>query len=211
MKTGSTIKALRKTKAWSQAHLAEAAALSVRTIQRVEQTGQCSDETLLALAGAFDVDVAVLRQAPPPTGPPASPLWLPVPARPALLWGAALLAPSAVFILSNVLKYELGRPLLYDTLAALGAGIGLDALSGFLLSPWLLVGGPVLAVLMSLMVLLRIDVRREARGLKLEGVHVTLDPAQALLLVGALLSLAILVGYATMENMAEWLIALTGR
>ena len=34
--SGERIKALRDAKAWSQAHLAEAAGLSLRTIQRVE-------------------------------------------------------------------------------------------------------------------------------------------------------------------------------
>lgn len=51
------VKLLRQQKAWSQSHLAEAAGVSIRTIQRLEKNGECSKETLLSIAAAFDVDV----------------------------------------------------------------------------------------------------------------------------------------------------------
>lgn len=54
------IKTLRLAKAWSQEQLAEISALSVRTIQRVENGEQPSLETLSALAAAFEVSVATL-------------------------------------------------------------------------------------------------------------------------------------------------------
>ena len=60
-----TIKALREAKAWSQAHLAEAAGLSLRTVQRMEAEGTASAETRLAVAAALDVPVDTL-------GPPAA-------------------------------------------------------------------------------------------------------------------------------------------
>ena len=52
----------RKDRAWSQHHLAEVCGLSLRTIQRVENTGIGSYETLRALASSFDVDLKVITQ-----------------------------------------------------------------------------------------------------------------------------------------------------
>ena len=57
----STIKALRLSRAWSQEQLAELSSLSVRTIQRIENGGQASLETLSAIAAAFDLNVADLN------------------------------------------------------------------------------------------------------------------------------------------------------
>lgn len=54
------IRKLREARAWSQEHLADAAGLSLRTIQRVEAEGKASAETRLALAAALDVPVAEL-------------------------------------------------------------------------------------------------------------------------------------------------------
>ncbi len=44
-------------RAWSQEHLARAAGLGLRTIQRIESSGVASFESTLAIAGAFDVPV----------------------------------------------------------------------------------------------------------------------------------------------------------
>ncbi|HNB66315.1 MAG TPA: helix-turn-helix domain-containing protein [Rhodocyclaceae bacterium] len=53
----------RDARAWSQERLAEAAGLSVRTVQRVEADGRASAETRQALAGALGMEVA--RLSPP--------------------------------------------------------------------------------------------------------------------------------------------------
>ncbi len=63
--SGEKIKALRESRAWSQAHLAEAASLSLRTVQRVEAEGTASAETRLAIAAALGVPVEALN-APAP-------------------------------------------------------------------------------------------------------------------------------------------------
>lgn len=69
------IRRLREARAWSQEHLAEAAGLSLRTIQRVEAEGKASAETRLALAGAFGIPVAELSAGPAEISPePASPV-----------------------------------------------------------------------------------------------------------------------------------------
>lgn len=62
--SGEKIKALREAKAWSQAHLAEAASLSLRTVQRVEAEGTASAETRLAIASALSVSVEALNETP---------------------------------------------------------------------------------------------------------------------------------------------------
>jgi transcriptional regulator with XRE-family HTH domain len=49
------IKALRKSKGWTQQHLADACAISLRTVQRVERYGNASQETVLSLAAVFEI------------------------------------------------------------------------------------------------------------------------------------------------------------
>lgn len=63
------VRQLREARAWSQQHLADAAGLSLRTVQRVEAEGSASAETRLALAAALDVAVESLV----PAGAPAVP------------------------------------------------------------------------------------------------------------------------------------------
>jgi hypothetical protein len=74
--SGERIKALREARAGSQAHLAEAAALGLRTIQRVEAEGRASAETRPAIAAALDVSVETLNLPGPAAvveAPPAPP------------------------------------------------------------------------------------------------------------------------------------------
>jgi len=59
------IKALRLSRAWSQEQLAELCSLSVRTIQRIENGGQASLETLSAIAAVFEVNVNELYSETP--------------------------------------------------------------------------------------------------------------------------------------------------
>lgn len=59
-KLAEHIKELRTSRAWSQAQLADIASVHIRTIQRLENNGQCSHETLLAVASAFDIDAREL-------------------------------------------------------------------------------------------------------------------------------------------------------
>jgi transcriptional regulator with XRE-family HTH domain len=50
----------RNAKAWSQQQLADICNLSLRTIQRAENTASASQETVKALASAFDIDVGTI-------------------------------------------------------------------------------------------------------------------------------------------------------
>ena len=54
------IKRWREDRSWSQEHLAEAAGLSLRTIQRIENGDGASRDSVMALAAAFNVDVISL-------------------------------------------------------------------------------------------------------------------------------------------------------
>ncbi len=67
---GSKIRTLRERKAWTQEHLAGAARISPRTVQRAEE-GVMSAETRAAIAGALDISVESLAAAQkPPEGWP---------------------------------------------------------------------------------------------------------------------------------------------
>lgn len=56
------LKRFREMLGWTQEHLAEAAGLSARTIQRAERDGELSAETMQALAAVFDISVADLQR-----------------------------------------------------------------------------------------------------------------------------------------------------
>ena len=55
------IKRWREERNWSQEHLADAAGISLRTIQRIENGDGASRESVAALAAAFNVDVLALN------------------------------------------------------------------------------------------------------------------------------------------------------
>jgi transcriptional regulator with XRE-family HTH domain len=55
---------LRRKRRWSQDELATAAGLNLRTIQRVENTGSVSLQTLKAIAAAFEADIDDLEVIP---------------------------------------------------------------------------------------------------------------------------------------------------
>jgi len=52
----------REQRAWSQQHLADACGLSLRTIQRVEKSGNASLETIKAIAACLNIEVAKLAE-----------------------------------------------------------------------------------------------------------------------------------------------------
>ena len=62
------IRAEREKRAWSQEHLAEVTGLGLRTVQRIENTGAASYESVRALAAVLELEASSLRlpDAPPP-------------------------------------------------------------------------------------------------------------------------------------------------
>lgn len=69
---GSRLKALRLERAWSQEQLAAVSGLSARTVQRLEQGGKASLETLRALAAAFQLPIGAFQNGAAP-GPEPTP------------------------------------------------------------------------------------------------------------------------------------------
>jgi len=57
------VKKLRESKSWTQEHLATAAGVSLRTIQRMEADGSASAESRLAVAAALGVPVENIHLA----------------------------------------------------------------------------------------------------------------------------------------------------
>jgi transcriptional regulator with XRE-family HTH domain len=60
------IKELRTGKGWTQQHLADACAISLRTVQRVERYGNASQDTVLGLSSVFEIhkiDIIVSEEA----------------------------------------------------------------------------------------------------------------------------------------------------
>jgi transcriptional regulator with XRE-family HTH domain len=49
------IKELRTAKGWTQQHLADVCAISLRTVQRVERYGNASQDTVLGLSSVFEI------------------------------------------------------------------------------------------------------------------------------------------------------------
>ena len=209
-----TIKELRKAKAWSQAHLADVAGVSMRTIQRLERTGNCADETLLAIAAALDIDVQFLTARPNDLSPTifrtpqnsTRTLWKEVSSKQVVRWGLPLLAPSLLFAMSNVLKFELGLPWLYDAVVAIGEFTGLSRFADVLTSPAVLLGGAFLAFVLSVMAQLRIRGEESEKGLTIKDLRLSFDWASSFILVASLVGLGMLIGYAAIENLAEWII-----
>lgn len=54
----------RTRRAWSQQHLADAANISLRTVQRIERHGQGSPESLMAIAASLDTTPDALSEKP---------------------------------------------------------------------------------------------------------------------------------------------------
>jgi uncharacterized glyoxalase superfamily protein PhnB/DNA-binding XRE family transcriptional regulator len=79
------IRSLRERKAWTQEHLAGAARISPRTVQRAEE-GVMSAETKAAIAGALDVPVESLAPKAGPHWPTITPVLVYDDSRAAFAW-----------------------------------------------------------------------------------------------------------------------------
>lgn len=58
---GELIRSEREKRAWSQEHLAAAAGIGARTVQRIEATGVASYESVRAISAALEIAVGELR------------------------------------------------------------------------------------------------------------------------------------------------------
>jgi transcriptional regulator with XRE-family HTH domain len=197
--TGEKVKSLREARCWSQAHLAQAACVNIRTIQRIEAGEACSHETMLAIAGALDVGVGALGAAQHAlaAGPAALPRWLDP--RRAAFFGAIATMPCIVFVGVNAFREWLGISVPYETLASIVGRIVPPELFN-LLSPLLFVGGAFAAVLLCAFSQIRPRVSRAGRLLSLEAIDVRPDVAAMAVLVLALIAGGGLFLYAAAEQ-----------
>jgi hypothetical protein len=93
-----------------------------------------------------------------------------------------LILPSLAFVVANVLKYELGFPGPYDTLAGLGELV--PGLEPILLSPIVIGGGPLLAAIITALFQIRIwGDSDKSKSISIFGVEFSLDAASMLILL----------------------------
>jgi len=202
------IKKLRTDKAWSQAHLAEVASLSIRTVQRVEMDGKCSHDSLLALASAFDIDVKELtvllndqlisnaKFSFSLFGYDVNFGWLK--SRTAFVVGIAMLLPALYFITASILKYSFAVSFLFDPLEIFYTSP--EMLKFFnLISPAVFLLGITGAFLVNLLSMFSIKLWKEKDGIRSE---IIFNPMTSNLFVSvlSLTSLIIMLSYAVAEN-----------
>jgi DNA-binding XRE family transcriptional regulator len=195
---GGRIRGLREARAWTQAHLADAAGVSLRTIQRLESVHSCSPETLLALAAALEIDVRLLAEE-RALAPPA---WRGPSPRAAALWGGMLALPCVLFVAVNLLNYGAGIAAPYDALADLGGALGVAGVF-HALSPFLLLAAPLAAILLNLAAMVRPRIRWDGRGGALTAVDFRFGAANLAILLAAGGGAAILAAYLVSEYLGH--------
>jgi len=217
-KLANRVKELRHRHSWSQSHLAEAAGLSKRTIQRVEKEGECSRETLLSIAAAFDVDVTSLTALVTLESESAvetaehgrgitlslqkyisgdGRLWQ----RRTAMAGALLMIIPVSFILVMTVKYSLGYKAFPNPFEALYATQ--DLLQTWnLVSPFLFLGSLLLALGLNLLPFLDLKISTGS-NLLLSRVGYRGNAWNRMVVVLSVLVIAAMLGYVTVENIAE--------
>lgn len=194
---GDRIREIRESKYWNQAHLADAAEINVRTVQRIEAGAQCSYETLLSLAAALGVDASALEME-RRSGSCAD-------SHSFVRLGFALfcLLPAAAFILLNALRSQ-GITQPFEATAIVGAKI-MSFPTFNTLFPFIFVGGAAAALAASLRQFLTIRNRREGRVLSIIGIEIRANWPAIAVAAAALCSLTTLVGYEALEQISSGL------
>jgi transcriptional regulator with XRE-family HTH domain len=202
------IKKLRTEKAWSQAHLAEVASLSIRTVQRVEMDGKCSHESLLAFASAFDIDVQELTELMKNKNSSNAKFslsmfgfnlnvgWLK--SNTAFTVGLIMVFPAVYFISASILKYNFGISFLFDPLEIFFSSYEMLRIFN-LISPVIFVFGLLGALLTNLLTMFSVKLWKEKRTIQSE---ISFSPRALNLLVSVISfsTLMIMLTYAFGEN-----------
>jgi transcriptional regulator with XRE-family HTH domain len=190
---GDRVKEMRERKAWSQGHLADAAELNIRTVQRIEAGEPCSYETLLSLAAALGVDVSQLEPE-NRNGDDKKPFSL---LRAAV--AAIAILPAAVFVTVNLLRSAMGLAGPYEMLASAGRQfMGFDTFNA--VSPFVFLGGAAVALAICLPAVVHIRARTDGGTITVSGIQVRTQRLPLLLAATALLSAATLMIYAAVEQ-----------
>jgi transcriptional regulator with XRE-family HTH domain len=190
---GERVKEMRERKAWSQGHLADAAGLNIRTVQRIEAGESCSYETMLSLSAALGVDVSQLE----PENRQGRHSTLLSKTR-AGVAGLAIL-PAALFIGVNLLRLGIGLDAPYELLAS--AGQRIVAFKTFnTLSPYVFVGGPAVALAICLPALVQVRAKVDGGLVTISSIQVRAQRLPLILAATALISVAILLTYVAVEQ-----------
>jgi transcriptional regulator with XRE-family HTH domain len=202
------IKKLRTEKAWSQAHLAEVASLSIRTVQRVELNCKCSHDSLLALASAFDIDVKELTVLLNDQLISNAKFWFSLfgydvnfgwlKSRTAFMVGIAMLLPALYFITASILKYSFAVSFLFDPLEIFFSSYEMLRIFN-LISPVIFVFGLLGALLTNLLTMFSVKLWKEKSTIQSE---ISFSPRALNLLVSVISfsTLMIMLTYAFGEN-----------
>jgi transcriptional regulator with XRE-family HTH domain len=191
--SGESLKRLRERKSWSQAHLAQAAGLNVRTVQRIEAGEPCSYETMLSLAAALDVAVPQLELEPRQSDHEYAP------SAGRIVAATIAIMPAALFVTVNLLRSPLGIAAPFDFLASTGAKL-MTFETFNRVSPVLFFGGAAVALAISLPALLRVRGKLEHGALVLSAVELRARRVPLLLSVAALLIALTLLAYVALEQ-----------
>jgi transcriptional regulator with XRE-family HTH domain len=190
---GDRVKEMRERKAWSQGHLADAAGLNIRTVQRIEAGEPCSYETMLSLAAALGVEVSQLEPENRQGDRNASF------SKMRAVVAAVAMLPAALFIGVNLLRSSIGLAAPYNLLAS--AGQRIMAFETFnAVSPFVFLGGAAVALAICLPALVRVRAKVDGGMLTISGVQVRAQRLPLILAVTALLSAATLLTYVAIEQ-----------
>lgn len=190
---GERLRNMRERKAWSQAHLADAAGLNIRTVQRIEAGEPCSYETMLSLSAALNVDVAQLEPENRQGDCKASL------SNTSAVVAAAGTLPAALFICVNLLRSPVGLSAPYRLLASAGQRI-VTFQTFNAVSPIVFFGGAAVALAICVPALVRVRAKVDGGQLTISGVQVRAQRLPLLLTATALFSAAILLTYAALEQ-----------
>lgn len=199
---GDRVKQLRDRRGWTQIHLADAAEVSLRTVQRMEGRHSHFAETLMAIAAALEVDARHLTEPSLIASSEHRPLWRAVEPRTAGLIAAVLGAPAAVFVAVNLLKFPGSAPVPFDMFAAIGSILGaVDIFNRA--GPLLMLVAPIIGLLLVIAACVRPYGCVEGRSVTFTGVELRWHPiafATGLITACTLTALSV---YAVLENFIQ--------
>lgn len=194
----SKIKKERIERSWTQAQLAEASGLSARTIQRIEQNGKCSFETMLSLAATFDIDIKELtKYLVEIDGGKILNILSISPTQKAVI-GLISMIPAFYFFISNVLYYEFGFLYVYRVEELFHIIPENFALFN-LISPAIFIGGLGLSILINLEAVISFRFKRQKSGL-LSAIQFHPHILNLGIIVISLFTLSAMLVYAFVEN-----------
>lgn len=179
------IRQARTARAWPQEQLADAAGVSLRTVQRVERGAPCAKETLQALAAALGLETGTLVAAAPVERDgrvlglsPTAAFWI----------GLALCGPTLLFVVTNAGYYGFGLAWMEPALPERLFGPVVDNIV-------VMLGLPLVAIALSAAYMFGVRWRQGPGSLIIDGVVLRWRPAQIMVVVvaGALFKVVAIV------------------